>query len=504
MAKLFDQAIPPVPRDSDRQTTQFLAALRNALTELQTKYVVSRSGGLARAGSDASSDINNYLTSPSGGGESGEQELDYSTPATITGLTASGGIVNVVLSWAYSGSTDIGYFEIHRADTNNVANAALVGSTAAQVYADTVDPGSSHYYWVRGVSTGSTVGAFQPTAVQGTAAQDPFTVLADATQGIAESNLTQALLDDLPELSGTDDLTADLENNAHIIKLDNNGRVAGFGLYNSGTTSDFIIRADRFAVVNQNTNGGVVTPFVIQNGNVIMDNAFIVDLTASNIASRTITANQIATGAITATEIDAGTITANELDTNSVTSDKIQAGAVTAGKLVLDNATITGDGDAIKIKNLGVNTLQIADNAVTVPDVLYNGAKISQATSAQTAFIVLQKTISPTAIGSGYAPILIGFSLHAHVDQKEGFIVAVVKDNDFTTPLYIVGRDTTGTYGAGNSVSNEILPNTVVSGMLNFEPTTNSNFVIKLVLYHVNAKTLSASGRVIYNMTAKK
>lgn len=479
MAKLFDQAIPPVPRDSDRQTTQFLAALRNALTELQTKYVVSRSGGLARAGSDASSDINNYLTSPSGGGESGEQELDYSTPATITGLTASGGIVNVVLSWAYSGSTDIGYFEIHRADTNNVANAALVGSTAAQVYADTVDPGSSHYYWVRGVSTGSTVGAFQPTAVQGTAAQDPFTVLADATQGIAESNLTQALLDDLPELSGTDDLTADLENNAHIIKLDNNGRVAGFGLYNSGTTSDFIIRADRFAVVNQNTNGGVVTPFVIQNGNVIMDNAFIVDLTASNIASRTITANQIATGAITATEIDAGTITANELDTNSVTSDKIQAGAVTAGKLVLDNATITGDGNAIKIKNLGVDTLQIADRAVTLPEFTYNSNTVATYTPSNNYYFFIGTLNIPNVAAND--KVFISFSFHFYTNQNEYAVAgAGVTDGGTDYPIWEVGS-----LSGGSALG--IQGNTTISG--SFEHTANNSGTLqaKVYLAHGNA-----------------
>jgi len=158
----------------------------------------------------------------------------------------------------------------------------------------------------------------------------------------------------------------------------------------------------------------------------------------------------------------------------------------------------------IKIKNLGVSTLQIANNAVTVPEITYNLGKISSSVAAATPFTLLQKTITPTAIGSTYAPILIGFSMHVHVDQKEGFVAAAVRDTDYLNPLYIVGRDLTGTFGAGNSVSNELLPNTVVSGVVSYTPTSSASFTVNLILVHNDAKTLSASGRVIYNMTVKK
>jgi len=106
---------------------------------------------------------------------------------------------------------------------------------------------------------------------------------------------------------------------------------------------------------------------VVSGGKVVMDNAYIVNLTATNISANAITSDKITSNAITSNKIAANAITANKISSNSITSNKIAANAVTADKIVLDNATITGDGDQIKIRNLGVDTLQIADNAVIIP-----------------------------------------------------------------------------------------------------------------------------------------
>ena len=62
----------------------------------------------------------------------------------------------------------------------------------------------------------------------------------------------------------------------HVIKTDVNGHVAGYGIYNSGITSEFIVRADTFAVGNGNAAHNDVFPFIIApvNGvNVIAMNA---------------------------------------------------------------------------------------------------------------------------------------------------------------------------------------------------------------------------------------
>ena len=42
-------------------------------------------------------------------------------------------------------------------------------------------------------------------------------------------------------------------------------------------------------------------------------------------------------------------------------------GELSAERINVDGATIQADGDTLKIKNLGVDTLQIAGNAVTIP-----------------------------------------------------------------------------------------------------------------------------------------
>ena len=48
------------------------------------------------------------------------------------------------------------------------------------------------------------------------------------------------------------------------------------------TQSQFLVSADRFAVVSALAGGQVFTPFVVQNGQVFMQSAFIQDGTITN------------------------------------------------------------------------------------------------------------------------------------------------------------------------------------------------------------------------------
>lgn len=59
----------------------------------------------------------------------------------------------------------------------------------------------------------------------------------------------------------------------YSVKLDNDGYVAGFGLYNSAGTSTFLVNADTFAIGQPGVPG--VTPFAVQNGQVYIKSAMI-------------------------------------------------------------------------------------------------------------------------------------------------------------------------------------------------------------------------------------
>jgi len=388
--KIFSAVLPPVPRNSDRQTLQFNAAVKQALDELKKQLVISERGIVSKSGSRASAgDVvdPDTITLP---------EQTFGTPSAPTNLQANGAIENIVLSWDYSGN-EVEYFEIWRADSDSFGLATLRAITQGTVYADTIGAGNSKYYWVRGVADGEVFGPFNDTSgTLGQTARDPVDVLAEVSEGIKQSALAQSLLDGIPDLAGLPDeilarvqgdadeaaarqaaiaevetdvqtVASDLEaetqtrtsqisslNNSvsaiqstvntvasdleaetqarttaisqlgddfaaadvslqtqvdslnndlsseYTVKLDVNGKISGFGLFNDGQTSDFQVLSDRFAIVNQNNSGDIITPFVVSNGDVVMDNAYIVDLTASNIAAGSITADQIQAGTITA------------------------------------------------------------------------------------------------------------------------------------------------------------------------------------------------------------
>jgi len=80
----------------------------------------------------------------------------------------------------------------------------------------------------------------------------------------------------------------------YFVKSDVNGHVAGFGLYNDSSTSDFIIVADKFGIVT--SAGGGISPFQVINStvymtDVIISSALIQNLTVARLTSGTCSAN---------------------------------------------------------------------------------------------------------------------------------------------------------------------------------------------------------------------
>lgn len=114
------------------------------------------------------------ITVPSSGGGGTPSDIslpiviaDLSPPPALTGLTATGALSNILLGWNLPPNTsNYAYTEIWRASTNTtVANAALLDTTTASVYANTVGAsGVTYWYWIRGVSKQGQKGAFNAVA----------------------------------------------------------------------------------------------------------------------------------------------------------------------------------------------------------------------------------------------------------------------------------------------------------------------------------------------------
>lgn len=343
---------------------------------------------------------------------------DMTPPPAVTNLQAVGALATIILSWTLPVYSNHAYCEVWRADENDIGQAQQVGMTPGEVYADAVGSNRTCYYWVRAVSQRDVKGAYNAVAgVRGQTGQDPGYLLDVLAGEIGTSQLATALNNRINLIDGPDTLagsvaarikaettarttadsalsrsistlqatvgdhTAAIQTEAtaraeadgklfaqYTVKVDVNGRVAGFGLAstaNNGVpTSEFAVVADRFYIAAPGQVGKGKMPFVYQatpttiNGiavpaGVYMDAAFIkvgtitqamiglaaiddariANLSAAKITAGTLSADRIGANSITAAKIAANTITANQIAANAITASEISAGAVTADKI---------------------------------------------------------------------------------------------------------------------------------------------------------------------------
>ncbi len=223
----------------------------------------------------------------------------------------------------------------------------------------------------------------------------------------------------------------------YTIKIDANGKVAGIGLVNGPTGSEFAIRADKFYIVYPEGDGSVsIIPFIIGmvNGTstVGIDGALVVDGTilARMIAANQITAEHINVVNLAAISADLGSITAGQINIGSgvfrvystgqayfgncdLQSTNYQAGVsgwrlTRTGQLFLTNlqcvaAQNIADGAVTgpKIGEAAVTTLKIGANQVTVPVYAYNNANhvfYSKATWMTTIGAILDPQSQPVLV----------------------------------------------------------------------------------------------------------
>jgi hypothetical protein len=83
----------------------------------------------------------------------------------------------------------------------------------------------------------------------------------------------------------------------YMVKLDVNGHVSGFGLYNDGSSSQFIINSTKFAIIDPDAGlNSPVVPFAVSGGvvymqNVVIGNALIDSLAVNKLTTGTLNAS---------------------------------------------------------------------------------------------------------------------------------------------------------------------------------------------------------------------
>ena len=118
---------------------------------------------------------------------------DFTTPPAPTGLRATGGFTNVYLAWDGAPYRNHSYTEIWRAAVDNLAQATLIGTTAASAYADPATPDSTYFYWIRFVSRANVTGPYNQTS--GTAATTALDVSAALSAITGELERSQLFID---------------------------------------------------------------------------------------------------------------------------------------------------------------------------------------------------------------------------------------------------------------------------------------------------------------------
>lgn len=206
-----------------------------------------------------------------------------------------------------------------------------------------------------------------------------FTVADVSVTDLAESNLNKALRDKIAMIDGN---TAAVQTHAqsingleaqYTVKVDVNGKVAGYGLAttpkNGTPESKFIVNADRFGIgapgkadafpftVDTQQNRVGVNGELVVNGKAIVDRLNAGDIHGDKITANTLNASHLKAGSVTAREMAAGSITADKLAAGSITADKLAAGSITADKLAANSVT----SDKLSVQNLSAVSSDLGD-----------------------------------------------------------------------------------------------------------------------------------------------
>lgn len=172
----------------------------------------------------------------------------------------------------------------------------------------------------------------------------------------------------------------------YTVKVDVNGKVAGYGLAttpkNGTPESKFIVNADRFGVGS--TGKSDVFPFVVDtqknrvgvngelvvNGKAIIDKLNAGDIHGDKITANTLNANRLKAGSVTAREMAAGSITADKLNVNNLSAISANMGNINGGSLNLGNGrfVVNNNGHLSMSATSGNVGMKITNERIDVYD----------------------------------------------------------------------------------------------------------------------------------------
>lgn len=201
-------------------------------------------------------------------------------------------LFGIQLDWGFpADAEDTAYTEIEQSETATGQTPSLVGnfSYPQDTHSLTgLSAGKRLWFRARLVDRTGNIGAWSKWT-EGTASNDPSSILEILEGEITESQLGKQLLKKIDsageaavEVEKVVNATAAMYSIKTQLTADGHTYIAGIGVgveNNEGIIeSQVLVAADRFAVIHPNGEG-IITPFIIQDGVVYMNSAFIQDAT---------------------------------------------------------------------------------------------------------------------------------------------------------------------------------------------------------------------------------
>ncbi|RQU14181.1 DUF1983 domain-containing protein [Burkholderia cenocepacia] len=184
--------------------------------------------------------------------------------------------------------------------------------------------------------------------------------------------------------------------------------VAGIGLSSDNTNgSQVLVTADRFAVL-ETAGGNTFAPFVIQNGQAFINQAFIGNawITNAMIANAAITGAQIQNAAIQNANIANGAIASAQIQNGAIANAHIQNAAISSANI--QNAAIQN----AHIADAQIDTLKLGANAATSAYAVTNSGTVGGSYTCSggmcAVFLVSRSNGSSTNIIINFAGQTIG------------------------------------------------------------------------------------------------
>jgi len=305
---------------------------------------------------------------------------DQSTPPVPHSLAANGTFTNVLLSWQGGfRHTLVAATEVYRNTTDDLLTATFVGSTSAHIYVDTVEPGTTHYYWVRFRSPVGVLSPFNGTdGTSATTSRKVSDIIDDLSDELNQSHLSSVLSTkiDAIAINGTS-ISTEVSARIAAINAEIAARSTGDGTLqgNIDTVSATVTAHGTNITSNANAVAALVIRVTDNEGDITTSATDITALettvnhgttgvaaTASGLSSLSTTVSTNTTGIST----NATDITALETTVNNPTTGV----AASASGLTTLSTTVSTQGSAITAQASSITSLNstVGNNSAAITD----------------------------------------------------------------------------------------------------------------------------------------